>query len=234
MQLGRCAPLPSRAWPPSCRSVGRRNRGNPEVSTRACSSLLASLGSRAVLACLGKPASEAGGEKSHQPHPLPNSPRSEQIYKDLSNCTAIPGGGVLLTDPGEKSPWRIASCWKILFLGQLSSFSSFRLQSLTTCLILCYYELKKIVGRTNTSPPCCLLANETLAKLLSHKEVSQIKTFLTRTSQVILQLSPIATSFGSNSFFSLWKPFELSKQVLFNIVPPYQSQEKKRGPLQHA
>lgn len=69
---------------------------------------------------------------------------------------------------------------------------------------------------------------------LTYKEVSHMETSLTSSSQVILQLSPIATSFGSNSFLSLWKPFELSKQVLFNNVPPYQSQEKKRGPLQHS
>jgi len=46
----------------------------------------------------------SGGEKSYQPHPLPNIPQTAQIYGALNNPVAIPGGGGLLADQDEKCP----------------------------------------------------------------------------------------------------------------------------------
>lgn len=55
-----------------------------------------------------------------------------------------------------------------------------------------------------------------------------MEAFLSSNYPVILQPSSPAISFDSDSLFFYFGNFEFSKQVLFNIIPSYQSQEKKR------
>lgn len=62
------------------------------------------LGTKTCAPVSGEDSIRSGGEKSYQPHPLPNIPQLAQIYRALNNCMAIPGGVVLLADPGKKCP----------------------------------------------------------------------------------------------------------------------------------
>lgn len=69
---------------------------------------------------------------------------------------------------------------------------------------------------------------DALQTSLAYEEGPHMAASLRSNSQVILQLSPHSHQpWFRFSFLLLWKSFELSKQVLFNIVPSYQSQEKK-------
>lgn len=150
---------------------------------------------------------------------------------------AIPGGGVLLVDPGEKCPGK--GCLLLVnpvCVGQLSSFSASRLKPVKSPLDLYHYGVNKIIDRTNTCPSGHLhLARETTCKLLLHTRRCHIWKASSPAVPSIWDPSAIPPShqlWYRFSFLLLWKPFELSKQVLFNIIPSYQSQEKKRWPLQ--
>lgn len=62
------------------------------------------LGTKTCAPVSGEGSIASGGEKSYQPHPLPNILQPAQVCGALNNRMAIPEGGVLLTEPSEKCP----------------------------------------------------------------------------------------------------------------------------------
>lgn len=100
---------------------------------------------------------------------------------------------------------------------------------MTTPLDLYCNGVRRTISRMNTCPSYHLLARETPCKLLLHTRRGHTWQ---PPSGAILRLSFSNPPHSHQhwfrfSFLLLWKSFELSKQVLFNIVPSYQSQEKK-------
>lgn len=92
----RVSPQPSPADLPERREEKQKR----PTSEHTCLLLSADqLGTKTWAPVSGEDVIGTGGEKSYQPHPLPNIPQPTQ-----SNRMAIPGGGTFLTDPGDKCP----------------------------------------------------------------------------------------------------------------------------------
>lgn len=124
--------------------------------------------SRPVLPCLGKAALEVGVKSPINPTHCQTSP-SQRRFAELWTIAWPSQEEVCSSQTQVKNALgKVASCWQILFVGQLSSFSAVRLKSVASPPDLYYYGVKKIIGRMNTCPSCHLLARETPCKLLLH------------------------------------------------------------------